>query len=289
MRVLLTGATGFLGRRLVPLLADHEVLCPTRRVDALAEIPHVVPLAADLNDPTTWTEAVLRFRPECCLHLAWEGLPDYSLSRCRQNLDTSIRLIEVLAESGVQRVVVAGSCWEYGRVTGQVAETTEPRDCGVFAVTKHALRTMVEGVARAANFEYRWARIFFVYGSGQRPVSLIPSAREAFRAGRVPEIREPGVAQDFIHVDDAARALVALAESPADSGIYNIGTGVPTTVGAVVNRVARHYEKPALFAAGRPITGFWADISRITGATGWTPTISVDAGVEQTLTELDAA
>jgi nucleoside-diphosphate-sugar epimerase len=289
MRVFLTGATGFLGSRVLPLLERHEVLCLSRRPDRLPHASGVTALRGDLTTTAEWRDEVERFAPQWCIHLAWDGLPDYSFSRCRANLDAGLALVDLLVSVGVKRVVVAGSCWEYGRAAGAVAEDLPPVDCGVFAATKHALRMLLDSVAREARFEYRWARIFFTYGPGQRATSLIPHLRSAYVAGLRPELREPGVFQDFIYVDDAARGLVALAECDTPSGIFNIGTGEPTVAGDVANRVAQLLGQPAPHQWTTSGVGFWADTARTFAATGWRATTGIDAGIAETLAALAAA
>ncbi len=289
MRVLLTGASGFLGRRVLPLLGDHQVLCLSREPGRVPRTRGVEGLQADLGSDGEWVGEVARFQPDWCLHLAWEGLPDYSLARCRMNLDAGIRLVDAVAQAGVTRMVVAGSCWEYGRAAGAVAETHFPVEPGVFAATKLALQTVLESAARSAGFEHRWARVFFVYGPGQRPTSLMPSVRAACREGRAPDIREPATLQDFVHVDDVAAALVALLSTKGESGVFNVGSGEPTSVGEVANLVADYYQRPRPFPHVPAGGGFWADMHRTTSVTGWRAGIPMADGITRTLHALDAA
>jgi nucleoside-diphosphate-sugar epimerase len=289
MRVVLTGATGFLGTHVRAQLAGHEVLCLSRDPDRVPRAAGLRAVRADLKSDGEWIAEVAAFRPEWCFHLAWEGLPDYSLRQCRLNLDASLRLLEALARSGVRRVIGAGSCWEYGVASGPVGEDTVPRAPGAFAATKQALLTMLDAVARESAFEYRWARIFFVYGTGQRRESLIPHLGAAYASGQTPNIREPQTVQDFIHADDVASALVALAGADAPSGVFNIGTGQPTPVGHVANLAADHFSKPRPFegtAAGR---GFWADMTKMHALTGWRARTAIDEGIRKTLVDLDHA
>jgi len=287
MRVFLTGATGFLGSRVLSQLQGHEILCLSRSSQNRSEVAHVRPLLGELAQPHKWKAEVERFAPQWCVHLAWEGLPDYSLPQCRANLDASIRLIETLVDVGAERIVMAGTCWEYGSASGAVKEDRPASGCGVFAATKHALRMVLESFARDRGIEYRWARIFFAYGPRQRAASLIPQCHAAYSHGGSPDVRHPGLTQDFIYVDDVAQGIAAITQADAGSGVFNLGSGVPTTVAYVVNRVAKHFGAPPLFSLRQAESGFWADISKTTAATGWKAQTSIDDGITQTLRALD--
>lgn len=290
MRIFLTGASGFIGRHLLSLLGNHEVMCLSRMPSpGLSALPHVKVIQADLGQMATWASDMERFSPQCCVHLAWEGLPDYSDELCQRNLDTSLALIELLASCRAGRLVVSGSCWEYGAAAGAVAENSLPVNCGLFAATKHKLNMALESVARENGMAYRWARIFFAYGPGQRTTSLIPQCWAAFKAGRAPELRQPAVAQDFVHVDDVARGLLAMVECDMESGAYNLGSGTPTAVGAVANIIAQHFGVAPVYAGAGFDAGFWADTYKMAAATGWRARISLDDGIERTLQALEAA
>lgn len=290
-RVVLTGATGFLGSRVLAALGQHDVLCLSRDPNHVRSSERVRAVRADLGADGDWIEEVGRFKPEWCMHLAWAGLPDYSLRRCRENLDASLRLTQAMATSGVRRMIVAGSCWEYGGgASGAVREDDPVQMPGVFAATKRALMTILETVARESRFEYRWARIFFVYGPGQRPQSLLPQVRAAYRAGKAPDLREPSTLQDFVHVDDVAEGLVTLASAEGPSGVFNIGSGQPAAVGEVANLAAEYYGKPhpcETAIPGVPGRGFWADTTRMHALTGWRAGIRLQDGIKKTLAELD--
>jgi len=287
MRVVLTGGSGFVGSHVLPLLEGHEVLCLSR--DPARVPPHtgMKAVSADLKTEGPWVDLISEFRPDWCFHLAWEGLPDYSLERCRANLDASLRLLRCVSQSGVRRVVVAGSCFEYGPASGAIREDTAPRDSSIFAATKRALLTVLDSVARQSSFDYRWARIFFVYGPRQRQTSLIPHLRAACVAGRPPDVREPAAMQDFVHVEDVAAGLVALAEFDGPSGIFNLGSGQPASVAYVANHVAQYYGQTPPFDALPPGSGFWADTTRTDAATGWRARVDIRQGIEKTLTALD--
>jgi len=293
MRVLLTGGTGFIGSRVLPLLEKHEVLCLSRDPARLPRRHGMKAVSTDLGRDGDWVSEIGRFQPEWCLHLAWEGLPDYSLERCRTNLDAGLRLIGAVARSGVRRMVVAGTCAEYGRASGAVSEETVPVERGFCAATKHAQLNVLETVARDAAFNYQWARIFFVYGPGQMQGSLIPSLHASYTSGQKASIRTPEAFRDFVHVEDVAAALVALVSSEVPSGVFNVGSGQPTSVGNVANMAAEYYGMP------RPIKhppvkcppggdGFWADTHKLCATTGWRARIGIKEGLAKTLEALDS-
>ena len=119
MRIFLTGATGFIGYHLVPLMKHHQLLLVGQHEENFSGAANLKFIKNDLKNFDRWKEEVEEFSPEACIHLAWSGLPDYSLSRCTENFDISIQLLGFLTHIGCKRIFVAGTCWEYGGIQGQ--------------------------------------------------------------------------------------------------------------------------------------------------------------------------
>ena len=285
MRVLLTGATGFVGNMLLAQLGRHEVACLGRSRPTL--LPEgVIWIDADLMLLEAGArKAIEEFAPECCVHLAWAGLPDYSLGWCLDNLCAGAKLFEFLREVGCKKIIGAGSCWEYGDCTGPVAESSIGAHVNLFATNKMALREIGQSLLQAADLQFIWTRIFFVYGMRQRPTSLIPSVIRALMLGETPKIGTPSAVNDFIHVQDVALALLCLIESEDARGIYNIGSGVPASVADVVNEIADQTGRHRLYkdTGSNKALGFWADINRL-HALGWTPGHTLKSGISQVVT-----
>lgn len=251
--ILITGSTGFLGRRLASAIAPRNLTGPKY---------HVRHLRSDLRDEDQLRREIEDFGPDWCFHLAWLGLPDYSQKLCEQNHFLSCRLFEILKGIGIKKVIATGSCFEYGDIQGSIAENIQPLWNSDFGWAKCATREAL----CSAGIDHIWARVFYAYGPGQRETSLIPSVDKAFREGRTPEIKNPYVLRDFVHADDIAEDLMLLAEADA-SGIFNLGSGKPMSVGAMVNLVAAKHGRDPLFEE-RGDTGSWANMDKTRSVIG---------------------
>ncbi|MBU1196074.1 MAG: NAD(P)-dependent oxidoreductase [Proteobacteria bacterium] len=289
MRVLITGASGFIGKQLLPLLRKHEVLILSRTiVDTVRD--NFICLRSDLAQLDTIKEQLSSFKPEVCIHLAWEGLPDYSLKTCHHNFNISVNLIEMMGDLGCRKIFISGSCWEYGHISGKVAEEDTPGKTGLFASFKTALRLVAESMADDYGFELVWGRIFFAYGPGQRQNSLIPACIKNFKNNQLPDIRTPYAINDFIHIKDVAHCILALVENINTKGIYNIASGIPVTILDVVHLIADLMGKTSLLRFNmdkEQECGFWADTSCLQEAVPNFISTSLSDGINRLLDEYD--
>lgn len=288
MRILITGATGFIGKYLVPLLNRHQLLLLGRKEAGFSQ-KGVSYVRADLADIASWNKQVNDFSPEACIHLAWKGLPDYSFESCLENFNISARLFEFITLKGCKKIFSAGTCWEYGNLQGVVKEGDSPGELNQFASFKTSLRLVGECLAVQQKVNFIWGRIFFVYGPGQRKTSLIPSSYSSLVNGQRQVLNNPRAVCDFIHVADVAAAIKALIETEGIRGIFNIGLGSATEVSRVCHYVAQALKIKDNLSNGSYLSdrdGFWADISLIGSKTGWKPQIPIDRGVDETIREL---
>ena len=174
-RVLVTGASGCIGRQAVPrLLRDGWEVHAASRGRALAATPDVIEHAVDLLDPAASRALVDRVRPDALLHLAWYVAPGRWATH-PSNLDwvaASLELVRRAHEAGAQRVVVSGSGLEYDWQYGYCVEDQTPcQPHTLYGVAKHALRLLLEGYATHAGLSLAWARVFFLFGPHEHPGS----------------------------------------------------------------------------------------------------------------------
>ena len=244
MKALVTGATGFLGRHLIPALQKRGI---TVVASALEEDAASFPWLKltdykpfNLAAADTEEDLFVRFgQPDFLCHLAWEGLPRYrDLFHFETNLPRHYRFIKNLVSHGLSDVTVAGTCLEYGMREGLLTEDLPPQPDNAYALAKNTLRGFLLELRRTVPFSLKWPRLFYLYGPGQSPRSLLPQLDAALEANLpVFNMSKGDQERDFLPVEGAVDKLARIATQSAVEGIINCCSGQPITV---VDLVQRH-------------------------------------------------
>ncbi len=283
MRIFITGGTGFVGKSIVKrLMVGNSLLLLIRNKNNkfLQDIKNnkkIEVIIGSLKDIKKHKNAIKKFRPDTAIHLAWENIPDFSPEQSLKNLIYGVNLLNVLIESKCRHVLVAGSCWEYGKNRfGKLTEKFTAEPYNSFTAAKIALFCMGEGLAIKNNIKLTWARLFYVYGPGQRKESLIPYLINCKRNGITPKINNLHTKNDFVFVDDAARATELLIKK-SNGGIYNIGSGRAISAKRIAEIISDHKIKSKV--SQKKDRYFYADISKIKNETGWNPQTTIRQGI----------
>ncbi len=291
MRVFVTGATGFIGQHVVPLLlqANHDVLILSR--NSVQPQGQESILQGDLQNLHAIKGAISEFQPEACIHLAWEGIPDYTYEVSKRNLDASLSLINFLVgDTACRKIIASGSSWEYGKTRGLCKESDRVLIRNPFTWAKHALQLYGTSICALKHVDFIWLRLFFAFGPGQKAHSLIPTLYRAIRRGETPDIRAPHNAQDFIYVEDAARAFLFALHASVPLGIYNVGRSQAIQVADICKMVETFLQGASAFklqwANPRDATRTWADTKKL-NAIGWYPQVTVEQGIQYQIHSLE--
>ena len=292
MKIFITGGTGFIGRPVVRRLqqANHQLLVLTKQTGSAKMLfgssKNIKLIHGSLSGLKRVEPTIQRFRPDLAIHLAWEGIPDYGVSMSAKNLAHGVNLIEMLSRLSCPTFIGAGSCWEYGATVGKINEKTLPQSTNSFTAAKLSLKLFGEQVAANSNIKFIWPRFFYVYGPGQKPISLIPAVINSAKSGRLIELKNPNGGNDFVYVDDVAEAIALIVKKikTIPAGVYNVGSGNLSGVRQIVNIALKHFNLATKFpsAKRRPV-GFYADISKLSKATGWRPKTTLEQGIKQTI------
>lgn len=284
MKIFITGATGFVGTPTVRQMvaAGHAVLALQRKGSRSLE--GVTSLIGDLSDIERLQGAISDFGPDAAIHLAWQGIPDYSADNSMRNVDYSMRLYHTLLTAGCKCIVSTGSCWEYARPSGAIAED-HPLDGGKpFPTAKNMLRLAGAEMAEEASARFYWLRLYYVYGPGQKAASLIPTIALARLAGEKPTIKNLNAACDFVYVDDVASAIVAVTEKQPEGSVLNVGSGKLTSNAEVLSIIDNELGiSSETFAQSTASTGFWADLTSAKNGSLWKPAYDMKTGVGNAL------
>lgn len=235
MRVLVSGGTGFIGRPFVHQLLRGRhtvtVLCrdPAR---ARVTLPDSVALFRyDMVTPGAPDPVALEGQ-DLFVHLAWTGLPNYKNTLHGDvNLPASLALCRAVLDAGIPRLLVAGTCMEFGVGEGARRPDEEPSPTTAYAAAKDQLRRTLVAWRSDRAFRLQWVRIFYVYGPGQNPNSLIAQLDAAIARGDQEFPMSSGRhARDYLSVEDVAAGLVRVVERPDLEGPLHVCSGVPTTI-----------------------------------------------------------
>lgn len=244
MRVLVTGASGFIGRRLVRILSTGgcEVLALTRSPGPIAHCAGTIRL--DLLRADEIAEPIADASADMLIHLAWYTKHGAFWSS-RQNekwVPATERLVKAFCAAGGAQVLVAGSCAEYDWSSGKCHEENTPLlPASLYGRTKNEARQRIMAACAGSGTSLAWARIFFPIGPDQSPSRLIPSVLDVLQGVRSPFPLDGAALRDFMHVEDVARALSVVAIS-GTTGAVNVCTGRPTAIRDVVRILARRLQ-----------------------------------------------
>jgi nucleoside-diphosphate-sugar epimerase len=296
MKVLVTGATGFIGSHVV-----HALLGEGHEVRALVRPSSQRDRLADLKDDIEWVEADLLASPVAelepalrglgaCIHAAWYVEPGRYL-RALENVawvGASVRLLQALAESGCPRAVFVGTCFEYDHSFGYLSETTPTAPRSLYGAAKLATYLTGERVAEDLGIGFAWGRLFYQYGPYEAEGRLVPAVIRSLLGGEEAHVTEGRQIRDFLHVKDVASALTAVMSSDC-TGSVNIGSGHPVSVRELVATIATRLGAPHLVRYGaRPTSPsdppfICANNTRLRDEVGWQPAFDLQSGLDHTI------
>jgi nucleoside-diphosphate-sugar epimerase len=253
-RLLLTGATGFVGRQVLPHLGDaFDLHCTSRDRASLGKQSSrsLTWHAADLRDVDQCRRLVTDIRPDYLVHLAWNTEQDRFWEAADNDdwLEGGRALCRAFASNGGERLVVAGSCAEYAGHGAEQRREIEDESDALPATRYGRAKLELLRSLRELDIQYAWARIFFPYGPGEGERRLVPSIARSLLRGEPAECSSGRATRDFIDVRELGRALAMLVTSDL-SGSINLGQGERTRIADVATLLGDLAGRPDLIRLG---------------------------------------
>ena len=303
MRVLVTGATGFIGACLARrILRDgHEVHIFTRESSdrwRLADVrSELHEHAVDLRDRMRVSAVVDAIGPEIIYHCAtFGGFAEQQDAHTiiESNFLGTVNLFRACERTGFAYFVNTGSSSEYGIKTGPMREGDAPEPTDDYGVSKTAATLFCCKEGKAKSLPVVTLRLFSPYGPWDDPRRLIPYVIKCFLRGEAPLLSTPASVRDYVYIDDILTAYLNVIRTPFFGEIFNIGSGTQRSIGNVVTAVQhiiRPTKAPQWGSVGRKRTepeSWVADVAKAKRMFNWSPETSLEAGLEQTVTRIKA-
>jgi dTDP-6-deoxy-L-talose 4-dehydrogenase (NAD+) len=242
MRIVVTGATGFIGKHLIKYLTDRGLkpIGVGRNPKKLKEISNtfgIPSIECDIKSPGN--NRLLNFdKPDIVIHLAWGALHNYnSPVHIEEELPAHYNFLKKLITNGAKRVIVAGTCLEYGLQNGVLSEDSFTDPVTAYAIAKDALRRYLWVLQKQVSYSLIWLRYFYMYGPGQSEKSLLSQLDSAINSGEpVFNMSKGEQVRDYLAIEEAARITAFIAKSNKADGIFNICSGKPVSIRRLVEK-----------------------------------------------------
>ncbi|MFH1066670.1 MAG: NAD(P)-dependent oxidoreductase [bacterium] len=291
-KLLITGASGYLGRHVVEALRSGEKI--EIHLAGRKQQPHFGNFlfhSVDLLELEKGKRLVEEIRPTDLLCLAWCANPKTFWTDPLNETwrDATRELIETFHKVGGRHVVVAGSCAEYDWTAGSLfsEETTPARPATLYGRCKNELRLWLEQFGAAHGLGWSWGRIFWTYGPGEPPEKLVAYVIQKLLRNEPALLGHCRAIRDFLDAPDIGRALAFLSANRC-GGIYNIGSGEGIKLRDLVMKIGVALGKTDLIQFADPpapvdeAPEIVADVRRLRQA-GWQPAYSLDEALQTTI------
>ena len=235
MKIIVTGANGYLGQGIVKSILDkgHEVIAADFSVQNVDERANAI--SCNIFEVETPFEYF--GKPDALLHLAWrDGFAHYSNTHV-EDLPKHFAFIKAMAEAGMGQIAVMGSMHEIGFYEGSVNENTPCHPTTPYGIGKNALRDLTQMVCKQKNIVFQWLRGYYIFGNSKFGSSIFSKISAAAEAGNREFPFTQGQNQyDFIDYPEFCNQVAAAVGQKHEQGIINICSGRPEKLADCVER-----------------------------------------------------
>lgn len=239
-KVLLTGATGLIGKETLPFLLEKgfDIYAVHRRNSKISTLSKNVNfIEVDLFDKEAIDEILTKIKVQYLLHFAWSSTGYFNDNLNYDFLIASLELLKSFAKNGGKRAVMAGTYAEYGHKNGILKENMNTEPINIYSECKDFLRQVATSYAKNNNISFAWGRIFSAFGLERDNRRLTAYVINNLKANKEIVIKSGSLIRDYIYSKDTARAFACLLDTNVE-GIINICSAEGTSIKDYVIKIA---------------------------------------------------
>lgn len=293
MKIVITGATSFIGVHVIKECVNnnYEVYAVVRpnssNLSRLPESTHIHVVEMDMKNYDKLDEFI-RWA-DSFVHLAWEGarVPHRDNADMQQkNYEYAISAMNAAKRLGCKMFLGSGSQAEYGKMEGEVTELSPCVPNTEYGKQKLLACKKLREIANESAIRFVWTRIFSIYGKYDYSGTLIMSAMKKMKNNEPVEMTECTQLWDYLHVEDAAKAIVTLIENDKAFGIYNIASGIKKPLRTFVEEMKVTLKSTSELRFGAVPYGSGGPVDLRPNNTklltlGWRPKIDFKSGIQK--------
>lgn len=295
-RILVTGATGFIGNHLVKFLLAHGADVHALVRSENSKIRFVTQHVCDLKNDEQVKKSVAISRPQIVFHLAAYKQRDSKMTSIKEAIDTnvigSLNLFEALSnmDHHLEKVVVVGTAEEYGNNKTPYIEGLREAPITAYSYSKLCVTNLCEMLYKSYNFPVVLVRPSVAYGPGQESDMFLPALIQSVIMNKPFKMTTGEQKRDFIYIEDLVRALIAVGNSSDCIGeMINIGSGIGYKIRDIALKVERLLHKQGIIQLGaleyrnNEIMDYAVDINKSHMLLNWQPEYSIEEGLKKTI------
>ena len=291
MKIVVTGASGFLGSWICRVLAlNHEVIALVRPTSEVYRLSGIRKVSVVPRETPQWSDFIGEAKPDVLILAGWWGVGNQDRNHQRQfeNIDAIKQLAFAARESGVKTVIGVGSQAELGPIENTITEDLPDNPTTKYGMAKVQAREALEEIFKDSKTRFVWMRIFSTYGPLDTGAWLIPQTVDSLSRGKSMDLTKGEQEWSYLHAYDLARAFETVVDNPSAAGTVNVGNPKTIILKDALIKIAQILGVKKLLNFGA--VAYREDqVMKLQPACetlisiGWKPIVTFDSGVAQTI------
>ncbi len=296
-KIIVTGATSMLGIALIKECIKHEievlaVIRPNSSNEYRIPKSNLIKVIECHLDEIEQIKELINKKYDTFYHFAWDATSKQNRGNVflqDLNITYTLNAIKVAKEIGCEMFVGAGSQAEYGRVSHIISPDTIASPEIPYGIAKYTAGKLGAILSKELKMKFVWTRIFSIYGIYDNDQTMIMYCIDKLLKKEEPQLTKCEQQWDYLYCEDAARAFILIGEKGKDQSVYCIGSGQVRPLYEYVNIINEAIDKSLKVNIGEVEYGsnqvmyLCADITNLTEDTGFTPSISFEEGINETI------